>query len=153
MKVVVGLGNVGVKYANTRHNVGFIAVDKLSSKLKNSVFLKPSNMMNSSGLAVKKLVSNEKIDPSDLYIIHDDLDIGLGKYKIQKRGPKDHKGVNSVEEALGTSNFWRVRIGVDNRNSNDRATGEEYVLGDFTSKEKETLDKVLDEICKKLATL
>jgi len=91
---------------------------------------------------------------TDLYIVHDDLDIKLGEYKIQKgKGPKVHKGINSIEKALGTDDFWRVRVGVDNRDSNNRTPGEQYVLQDFTSEEKEILDKVLDETCKKLATL
>lgn len=110
--------------------------------------------MNDSGSFVKKLVSQyPSIPVSSIYIIHDDLDIALGSYKIQFwKGPKDHKGLQSIEAALGTPDFWRVRIGVDNRDPKNRISGEEYVLQDFTSEEKTVIDKVIDEICKKLAT-
>jgi PTH1 family peptidyl-tRNA hydrolase len=110
--------------------------------------------MNESGVFVKKLVDQYKLEPSNLYIAHDDLDIPLGAYKIQLGvGPKVHNGVNSVEEELGTKDFWRVRIGVDNRKPDDRTSGEEYVLQDFTAEERKALDGVIQEICKKLVTL
>jgi len=90
---------------------------------------------------------------SDLYIVHDDLDILLGNYKIQfGRGPKDHNGIASVDRELGTDQYWHVRIGVDRRDPENRALGEEYVLQDFTVEEREILDNVLKEICKKLVT-
>ncbi len=156
MKVIVGLGNVGEKYVRTRHNVGFMAVDVLSAKLgekNNFIFLKPATMMNSSGLAVRKLIENYKLKTENLYVIHDDLDLILGEYKIQwARGPKVHKGVNSIEDALGTLDFWRVRIGVDNRDPEDRVSGEKYVLEDFSPDERKEVNLVFDEICKKLAT-
>lgn len=157
MIAVVGLGNVGKKYKNTRHNVGFMAIDKLAPAVKNTkniVLLKPNTMMNSSGLAIKKLIENWKLKIEDLYIIHDDLDLKLGDYKIQfGKGPKAHKGVNSVEEELGTSGFWRVRIGVDNRDPLSRTPGEEYVLQDFSEAEKEIVNKVINKLCKELARL
>jgi len=79
-------------------------------------------------------------------VAHDDLDIKLGEYKIQKgRGPKEHNGVESVENALKTKDFWRIRIGIENRDR-DRENGESYVLGKFTSEEKGILEGVLDEI-------
>ena len=109
--------------------------------------------MNDSGLFVKGLVEQYHTNTSDLWVIHDDLDIPLGSFKIQKgKGPKLHNGVNSIERELGSDEFWRVRVGVDNRNPNDRTTGEEYVLQDFSQEEKNILDKVSQEICKKLAT-
>lgn len=172
MKVIVGLGNVGEKYARTRHNVGFVAIDKLTTlvKNKNIILSKPDTMMNASGIAVKKLIENKKIKLDDLFIIHDDLDIRLGEYKIQKgKGPKIHKGINSIEDTLGTSDFWRVRVGVDNRHSEiargisrgpipldakiSNGTGREYVLEDFTAEEKIVIDRVIEEVCKKLARL
>lgn len=82
-----------------------------------------------------------------LYLAHDDLDIKLGEYKIQFGvGPKEHNGVDSVENRLGTKQFWRIRIGIDNRESENRIPGEEYVLKKFTAKEIETLTKVFEMI-------
>ncbi len=157
MKLIVGLGNPGEKYKNNRHNVGHVVVDSLSKRKlpKDLVIKKTDVFMNESGEFVKKLVEQYKLNTSDLWIIHDDLDIPLGSHKIQfAKGPKDHNGLLSIEEKLGTKDFWRVRIGVDNRKDEpfDFAQGKEYVLQDFTDEEKGVLDKVIDEVCKKLAT-
>jgi len=155
MKLIVGLGNPGGKYKNTRHNVGFLVAEALQkTKLpKDFVVKKSDKFMNESGSFVKKMVDQYKIDPSNLYIVHDDLDIKLGEYKIQFGvGPKVHNGVNSVEETLGTKYFWRVRVGVDNRKSDNRISGEDYVLEDFTGDERKILDTIIKELCKKLVT-
>lgn len=155
MKLLVGLGNPGEKYRNTRHNAGFFVADKLqSSGLPADFVIKKSDVfMNESGIFVKKLVDQYKLDIGSLYVAHDDLDIPLGSYKIQFGvGPKVHNGVNSVEQELGTSDFWRVRIGVDNRKPDDRIQGEEYVLQDFGQEERKILEGVIAKICKKLAT-
>lgn len=154
MKLFIGLGNPGTKFKNNRHNVGQMVVDALH---KGPTFLKSDCFMNDSGSFVKHFISlypNHSI--SDLYVIHDDLDIKLGEYKIQfGKGSKAHNGILDIEEKLGTSEFWRVRVGVDNRITNDelRIKGEQYVLEDFTDEEKLILDRVIKEICKKLATL
>lgn len=156
MKLIVGLGNPGRRYENTRHNSGAIVVDKLQKiKLPNGVLVKrPDVFMNESGIFVKKLVEQYKVSPSDLYIIHDDLDIPLGSHKIQfGTGPKVHNGVNSIEETLETKDFWRVRVGVDNRKSDDRTLGEEYVLQDFTSEERKILDKTIKKLLIDLVAL
>ncbi len=154
MKLIIGLGNPGKKYAKTRHNAGYILVDKLHSMVSSMtdiVLLKPGTSMNKSGQAVKKLVDSHKTAMGDLYIIHDDLDIKLGEYKIQKgKGPKDHKGVNSIEDSLGETDFWRIRIGVENRESEKRISGEEYVLQEFDGEELEIIGKVADEVIKDL---
>ena len=155
MKLIVGLGNPGEKYKNSRHNTGYVFVDELKEvRLPKDVVLKKTDtFMNESGSFVKRMVDQYKVDPSDLYIAHDDLDIPLGSFKIQFGvGPKVHNGVNSVEETLGTKEFWRIRIGVDNRKSDDRTQGEEYVLQDFTSEEKLILERMIKEACKKLVT-
>jgi PTH1 family peptidyl-tRNA hydrolase len=124
------------------------ALEKM--KLPAGFVVKKSDVfMNKSGGFVKKLVDKYKLNPSDLYIIHDDLDIPLGSYKIQLgTGPKVHNGVNSIESELGTKDFWRVRVGVDNRKPDDRVQGEEYVLQDFSEDERKTLDGVIEKICK-----
>src|SRR3989337_3431425 len=176
MKLIIGLGNPGEKYENTRHSVGYMVVDALLEKLQNSitpsnfklnkkfkslvvsyqssvVLAKPTTFMNSSGIAVRKLVNHFKINMADVWIIHDDLDLSLGSYKIQKgKGPREHNGLLSIYEKLGTKNFWHVRIGVDNRptNKEQRTRGEEYVLQNFTDEEKSTIDVVVGNVVKDL---
>jgi len=103
--------------------------------------------MNSSGKAVQKLVNYYKVKMSDLWVIHDDLDIILGQYKIQKdKGPKLHNGVESIEKFLGKTDFWRVRVGVDNRSGNRKISGEDYVLQKSQDKERTDLEKVVEKI-------
>src|SRR3990167_1232190 len=117
MKLVVGLGNPGDKYKNNRHNVGYIVVDALEGAgLVDGLKAEKTNVyMNDSGEAVKKFKNFYKVTPANLYIVHDDLDIPLGQYKLQLgKGPKVHNGVNDIELKLGTPEFWRIRIGVDN---------------------------------------
>lgn len=156
MKLVVALGNPGSVYVNTRHNAGFLVVDELQTlKLpKDFVIRKSTVFMNDSGSFVKGLLNRYGLDPKNLLVIHDDLDIKLGEYKIQfGRGPKDHNGILDIEEKLGTKDFWRIRIGVDNRPLDEKPMGEEYVLQNFTDEERPILDKVIKEVCKKLVTL
>lgn len=139
MKLIVGLGNPGGKYKNNRHNVGHMVISALEKTgLPGGVVVKKTNVfMNNSGEGVKKLVDFYKVSPDTLYIIHDDLDIPLGQYKIQKgKGPKLHYGIQSIDKALGTGRYWRVRVGVDNRTLENRIPGEKYVLEDFTKEEK-----------------
>jgi PTH1 family peptidyl-tRNA hydrolase len=148
MRLVIGLGNPGSKYKNNRHNVGHMVIDALLRKKlpKGLIAKKTTVFMNESGKQVKKLTDFYKISPDDLYIIHDDLDIPLGKYKIQKgKGPRQHNGIQSVDESLGTKEYWRVRIGVDNRKQDNRISGEEYVLQDFTKEEREVINQVIDK--------
>lgn len=155
MRLIVGLGNPGEKYKNNRHSVGYMAIELLlkGQLPKNFIAKKSQEMMNFSGEFVKNLVDQYHLDLPDLWVIHDDLDIPLGSYKIQKgKGPKLHYGILSIERQLGSDDFWRVRIGVDNRRPDDRTPGEEYVLQDFTDEERKVLDNVIEEACKKLAT-
>lgn len=167
MKLIAGLGNPGEKYKNNRHNVGFVVVDNLQlaagggkpwkeeKKLyavccmlnADVVLAKPTTFMNDSGKAVQALMKWFKVRPDDLYIVHDDLDIPLGGYKIQKgKGPELHYGVNSIDEALGTKDYWRVRIGVDNRDPENRVSGEEYTLEEFTKDEQIVLGGIIGKI-------
>jgi PTH1 family peptidyl-tRNA hydrolase len=176
MKLIVGLGNPGEEYKNNRHNVGFMFVDYLlknqrlrikdqndNLKFKNNKYLlsniyslshnvilaKPQTFMNKSGDAVKKLTTTYSLSPSDLIIIHDDLDIPLGKFHIQKSvGPKLHNGIESIEKILKTKDFLRVRIGVDNRLPEKRINGETYVLQNFLEKEKTIINQTFPEIIK-----
>jgi PTH1 family peptidyl-tRNA hydrolase len=156
VKLIVGLGNPGSAYVNTRHNAGFLVADAFRGQKpsKDTVIKKSDAFMNESGSFVKKLIDNYHLKPENLYVVHDDLDIKLGEYKIQLgRGPKDHNGILDIEDKLGTNDFWRIRIGVDNRPLDNKPMGEEYVLQNFTDEEREILDKVIKEVCKKLATL
>jgi peptidyl-tRNA hydrolase, PTH1 family len=156
MKLIIGLGNPREEYVDTRHNAGFLVADQLQkTKLPAGVVVRRSDVfMNESGSFVKSLVDKYHLDLSGLYIIHDDLDIPLGAYKIQfEVGPKVHNGVNSVETELGTKEFWRVRVGVDNRKPDDRIRGEDYVLQNFTDEERETLNGVIEKICKEISNL
>ena len=161
MKLVVGLGNPGEKYAGTRHNVGFVVVDrlvgeeefKMEKKFKSEIVrmgevlvAKPQSFMNKSGDVVSEVVRFYKVETDDLWVIHDDLDIRLGSYKVQKGvGPKVHNGVGNIEERLGENEFWRVRVGVDNRESRE-VSGEEYVLGKFRSSERKVLGEVIERV-------
>lgn len=150
MILFIGLGNPGEKYKNNRHNAGYMVADS-SKKVK--VF-KTNTFMNDSGGFVLSQLKKTGTDTSNLYIIHDDLDIRLGEYKVQfGKGPKDHNGLNDIYDKLGTKDFYHVRIGVDNRDITNRVLGEEYVLQDFANDERIVLEKVIKEICKKLETL
>jgi PTH1 family peptidyl-tRNA hydrolase len=175
MFLIVGLGNPGEKYQNNRHNVGFMFADYLSRQLhlslkddkyiqaeaaksrlndKDVVVAKPQTFMNRSGEAVNKIMKNLKIDVSSMIVVHDDLDIPLGKFKIQKgTGPELHKGIESIEKIVKSSDFWRIRIGVDNRPPQNRIPGEAYVLQNFTSQEKETVVKIFPQINNRLTAL
>ncbi len=162
MKIIVGLGNPGTKYEKTRHNAGFVLVDKMAKGEKFSeskkfeaeilekdgwLLVKPLTFMNDSGRAVRKILDFYKLDQTDVVLVHDDLDLMLGEKKIQMGvGPKIHNGVNSVEQYLGTKDFLRVRLGVDNRKNRPTSlSGSDYVLEKFGKDEKEVLDQVMDE--------
>ena len=158
MKLLVGLGNPGNKYKNNRHNAGYYFVDFLLNKLTsyeltslNLKLLKTDCFMNQSGEFVKKILDkHQNIEINDLYIAHDDLDIPLGKFKIDKgTGPKLHNGIKSIEETIKSKDFWRIRIGVDARKPDTWIDGEKYVLSDFTKEEREEIEKVFEEICLK----
>ena len=171
MVLVVGLGNPGEEYKNTRHNAGFLVAEALLEQIRSlksqtlnkskiQIF-KSQDFMNESGNFVKDLTVRYSLSPNNLYIIHDDLDIKLGEFKIQfGRGPKDHNGLKSIDEALGTDQYWHVRIGIENRPermgspASAKATaGEKYVLQNFTTEEMKKLRTVIKEVCKKLAIL
>ncbi|MDO8611051.1 MAG: aminoacyl-tRNA hydrolase [bacterium] len=172
MKVFIGLGNPGEKYQHNRHNVGFMFVDFLAQsiskkqevifkdnktirasyfELKNLLFVKPQTYMNKSGEAVQQVMQKYKLKKENLIIVHDDLDIPLGKFKIQiGTGPKLHNGLESIENHLGIKDFLRVRIGVDARTKEYWPDGESYALSDFITEEKETLQNLFPQIQKRL---
>jgi PTH1 family peptidyl-tRNA hydrolase len=167
MKIIVGLGNPGEEYEKTRHNVGFMFLDQilrreefsldskkeaLMVKKDGLIIVKPQTFMNESGRAVRKILDFYKLSSNDVVVIHDDLDIAFGEYKIQKGvGPKVHNGIKSIEQSLGTDDFWRVRVGVDNRQpSVNYGTGADYVLSKVSKEEVKDLKVVFVDILKEL---
>jgi PTH1 family peptidyl-tRNA hydrolase len=149
MKLIIGLGNPGEEYKKTRHNAGFLVLDNIASKLQATsyklqanfnteisngiidnekiILTKPQTFMNNSGQAVKAIVDYYKINPEDIIVIHDDLDISLGEYKISKnKNSGGHKGVQSIIDYLGTKDFTRIRIGIMTKNK--KTPTEKFVL-------------------------
>ncbi len=112
MILIIGLGNPGWRYRNTPHNVGFGVIDELAKReLPGVKLFKPMSFMNLSGGPVRKIV--KEINPSDIWVIHDDVDLNRGQIRIcRNRGPAGHKGVISIIQHLKTQDFGRIRIGV-----------------------------------------
>lgn len=150
MILIIGLGNPGKKFQKTRHNVGFQVIDKLAKiKRKGWILAKPQTFMNQSGKAVKKLIKtycpNQAMAKLSelLWVIHDDIDIPLGEFKISfGRGSAGHKGVQSIINELGTKDFWRLRIGISPKSGKPQNV-EKFVLQSFTKEEKKILKDVI----------
>jgi PTH1 family peptidyl-tRNA hydrolase len=170
MKLIVGLGNPDKKYQNTRHNLGSQIVKQfvetvcktsLTNKPKFSaqiaeyqknLFVIPSEYMNNSGVTVQKIANFYKISPLDIYIIHDDLDLGVGDYKIQfDRGPAGHNGIKSIIENLGTQQFNRIRIGIGKPQNSTPI--EDYVLQIFSKEEQGIITSLTPEIFKEIKNI
>ncbi len=172
-RVLVGLGNPGEKYQGTRHNVGFEVVDHLAGSKSWSAsksgllkychikladeqraeLIKPQTYMNKSGEAVAQVIKKHATPLDEVWVIHDDLDLELGAYKIQfGTGPKVHNGLLSIYQCLGSDQFWHVRIGVDGRGGERRISGSDYVLGKFLKEEREVVERVVEEVVEKLQT-
>lgn len=154
MILVVGLGNPGAKYENTRHNMGFMVIDKLKDENFTSVsadkfqgelykkgsllLLKPQTFMNLSGKSIKAVKDFYK--PERIIVIHDDLDLAYGAMKFKNGGSNaGHNGLKSIDELIGTD-YERVRIGI----GNDKGNTINYVLGKFRGEEADDLDKILE---------
>ncbi len=158
MYLIVGLGNPGPEYAETRHNLGFKAVDELARRLSLSTFktkcqseiaetnfsqkklilTKPQTFMNNSGPAVRSLIDWYKIEPSRLIVIYDDVDLEVGRLRLREKGNAGgHHGLESVIQSLGTTEFARVRIGI----GRDNVTGDvsNYVLARIPADQQEIL--------------
>lgn len=168
MKLIVGLGNPGGKYENTRHNAGFIALDEVQSvfgcsEFKKSVkrkalisegqigtekvvLVKPQTFMNLSGQSVQGLVHFLKIDLSDVVVIYDDVDIESGKLRVRGEGSAaGHNGIKSLIQCLGSDQFIRIRLGVKpiTEFKGDLA---DYVLGQLSNDEKELLNQNVQKL-------
>lgn len=164
MKLIVGLGNPGIEYQFTPHNIGFLAVDRIASDLgvevrnrqcraltaratiggETVLLAKPETFMNLSGVSVRELVEEyeARVD-ADLIVIHDELDFALGTLRIQtRRSSAGHNGIESIIGALGTQDFWRIRMGVapDHKLSD----GKDYLLSPFRKAQMAAVDEMLD---------
>jgi PTH1 family peptidyl-tRNA hydrolase len=157
--VVAGLGNPGDRYVSTRHNVGFMVAETMTWDVgaiwtmnnrfqaaltdnANVCFVEPHTYMNLSGISVGEVARFYKVPPERVIVVHDDLDIEFGVVKAQfGKGPKMHNGLNSVTESLGTSAYWRIRVGVDDRTPEERSMwpGERYVLMPLSDSERNKL--------------
>lgn len=170
MKLIVGLGNPGKQYEKTRHNAGFLALDRfhklasafdistweLSKKFngyiaggvvhdQKFILLKPTTFMNDSGQSLFLVASFYKIPAQDIILVHDDIDIPLGEIKVQtNRGHAGHNGVRSVIDTVGTKEFTRVRIGIRPKNEKQMADRPAFVLQKFGVLERRTLDASLE---------
>lgn len=166
LKLIVGLGNPGKKYADTRHNVGFTAIKRLADKfdIKNVdkdcealiakgkvkktklLLAQPLTYMNNSGRAVSKLVDKYDIDLDKLVVIYDDLDLPPGKIRVKARGGSGgHKGLNSIINYLKTDEIHRIRIGIGRPLEPDLDVVD-YVLLKFTDQQKKEIDEALSKI-------
>lgn len=161
MNYLIGLGNFGERYDGTRHNVGFVIIDKLATELglefsynkyfdadicNNSQILlaKPRTLMNRSGQALSALMQKNNISLDDVIVVHDDTEIALGEVRIKKGGSSaGHNGIKSIDEMIGNE-YWRVRVGVG-RPENQSIELADYVLANFGLKEQGTVDRVVDQ--------
>ncbi|MFZ5982185.1 MAG: aminoacyl-tRNA hydrolase [Patescibacteria group bacterium] len=172
MRLIIGLGNPGEKYALTRHNLGFMFLDHLRkiwnfpefennkkfqalvSKGQDFILAKPETFMNLSGESVRSLLDFYKLEPSDIIVIHDDLDIETGKYKMATNSSSaGHNGVEDIIEKLGTKEFKRVRIGIGQSAEEKLECPldmHSFVLGKLTNKEKDEIEKLFPEIEKEI---
>lgn len=173
MWVVVGLGNPGARYCDTRHNLGFMLIDRLSGEAnikvnkamcealvgrgrwmgQDVILAKPQTFMNLSGRSVKSLLARFKAAVSELIVAHDDLDIELGRAKLVLKGNSGgQKGVNSIISILGRNDFARYKMGIG-RPENQHIEVSDYVLKSFKPEDRETVDKVLDRTVESLKTV
>lgn len=149
MVLIVGLGNPGEKYEKTRHNIGARIVGELKPlNLEGVILAEPTTFMNESGRAVKSLTTKYKTLTTNLWVIHDDIDLPLGKIKIVKnRGSAGHKGVQSIIDTLGTKDFIRFRIGIKPTTYNSQlTTADKFVLKNFTKDEEKILKDAASKI-------
>ncbi len=180
MKLIVGLGNPGRAYASSRHNIGFRCINHLARK--HSVSLKqhqcraqtgsgeiagvpvllarPKTFVNLSGEAVSRLMRKHSIAADDFIVIHDDLDLPLGKLRIRKGGSSGgHKGINSIISAIGSKEFYRIKVGIgrpvgpDGMPTTDEKLIVDYVLGNFTPEEEKAIEPVIAKVAEAVVCL
>jgi len=168
-RLVVGLGNPGTPYTETRHNIGFMIVEHLAEELGTQVSKKgfsslwskvslkgrdvllqePQTFMNLSGQAVREMKDYYRVEDQRLIVIHDDLDLPLGRIKPDyQAGAGGHRGVNSIIESLGVKSFHRLRVGIGRPEKKEEVEG--YVLSLFSKSEKESVKNIIKEACELL---
>jgi PTH1 family peptidyl-tRNA hydrolase len=178
MKLIVGLGNPGFLYARNRHNVGFMCVSHLA-RVNNIVFdrkqghartgignigrykavlARPQTYMNASGESVSVLLKKLNVKPADLIVIHDDIDLPLGKIRLRLGGSSGgHKGIDSIISHIGTQDFYRIRVGIGKPDRDNTPVKEEaviaYVLSDFTPEERKVIDEAIPKVSEAIAYL
>ena len=171
MRILVGLGNPGSRYAMTRHNVGFMAVDAIAQRYRFAalrakfqgtigegtigdarvLLLKPETYMNASGDSVGAAARFYKIAPAEIAVIHDDIDLAEGKMRVKRGGGAGgHNGLRSIDEALGPD-YWRVRVGIGHPGM--RELVEPYVLQNFPAEERQWLDPLIAAIAEAVPVL
>lgn len=173
MILIVGLGNPGQKFQKTRHNIGFRAVDEITANFQFPIFkfqsifnaqiskgiiknqkiilVKPQTFMNLSGKVVGSLLKNYKLKPNNLIVIHDDIDLPLGKIKITiGRGAAGHKGVESIIRELKTKDFVRFRVGINRFTQNQKL--DEFVLKKFSKEEEKIVKEVIQSASEAIET-
>ena len=164
MKLIVGLGNPGREYEKTRHNIGFMCLDKIANyfnvdfnmnkfnamytqfnyKGEKVILLKPLKYMNLSGEVVRDYVNYFKIDINDILIICDDLDTPVGTYRLRYKGSSGgHNGLKNIELHLNSKEYKRIKIGISN---NKNMNTKDYVLGKFSKEELELINPIIDKI-------
>jgi PTH1 family peptidyl-tRNA hydrolase len=162
MRLIVGLGNPGETYRQTRHNAGFMVLEKLAAtygiefdrhKFKTAfgrglienveaLLVKPMAYMNRSGPPVRRLADYHRISARDMLIIHDDIDLAFGRIKIKKKGGHGgHNGLRSLMDAFGSGDFVRLRVGIGR--SEQRRSAAEHVLGEYSESETGLLDRIV----------
>ena len=188
MKLIVGLGNPGEKYKKTRHNLGFLVVDqflrnfetaansvwKENKKFKSDIaeiewkpkqgalekviLVKPNTYMNNSGMAVSLLSTYYKLPTTDIWVVHDELDLPLGYLKIRLGGSSaGHNGIESIIKSLGTEKFYRVRLGIGKEKTGERMAKykvkntEDYVLSSFSAPERGKIKNLVKHAAQALA--
>ena len=163
--LIVGIGNIGDKYTNTRHNIGFLVIDKISEILKSPlslvklghraeanykgkkiILLKPSNFVNNSGKSLLYWKNKEKIPNKNILVICDDLNLYYGNIKLKANGSSGgHNGLKDIEESLNSNNYSRLRVGILNSKKFNKT---DYVLGEWTDEEKDDLDNIISSSLK-----
>ncbi|HEN9267824.1 TPA: aminoacyl-tRNA hydrolase [Streptococcus agalactiae] len=166
VKMIVGLGNPGSKYNDTKHNIGFMAIDRIVKNLdvnftedknfkaeigsdfingEKIYFIKPTTFMNNSGIAVKALLTYYNISIKDMIIIYDDLDMEVGKIRFRQKGSAGgHNGIKSIIAHLGTQEFDRIKVGIGRPNG--RMTVINHVLGKFDKNDEIMISNTLDKV-------
>jgi PTH1 family peptidyl-tRNA hydrolase len=178
MKLIAGLGNPGIFYANNRHNIGFMCIKRLARDHKiplnkkqgnartgtgeiageKVILARPQTYMNNSGEVVDRLVNRHEIKLADLIVIYDDLDLPVGKLRIRRGGGSGgHKGIESIIDYLESGDFYRVRVGIGRPdevgNTDKEAAVIDHVLSNFSREEKKIIKRIVPEVDKAVVCL